>query len=95
MEFTTDERSLISYCARQESALHYWGVYFAALTPIFVFSVYGLFRQDVVALGVAFFVLLGLLLWRLSVIRCHRTLLASICHKLDYVQADSRGSAEV
>lgn len=83
MDFTPDERSLISYLAQQESALHRWGFYLAALGPIFAFGGYGLLRQDLVALGMAFFALLGFLIWHVSASRRYSHLLESICRKLE------------
>ncbi len=86
MDFTSDERSLISYFAQQESSLHRWGFYAAGLIPIFAFGGYGLMRQDIVALGMAFFALFGFLLWHISASRRYGNLLASICRKLEHSQ---------
>ena len=88
MDFTPDERSMISYFAQHESPMHRWGFYFATLTPIFAFAGYGLLRQDLVALGMAFFALFGFLLWHLSASRRYAPLLTSICRKLEHAQSD-------
>ncbi|MGB0132467.1 hypothetical protein [Dokdonella sp.] len=83
MNFTSDEKALISYFAHQEGSLNRWGFYLAALVPIFAFGGYGLLRQDLVALGMAFFAQLGFLLWHVSASRRYSRILASICRKLE------------
>ena len=83
MDFTPDERSLISYFAQEESSLHRWGFYLAALVPIFAFGGYGIVRQDLVALGMAFFGLFGFFIWYVSASRRYSRSLASICRKIE------------
>jgi hypothetical protein len=82
LDFTPDEQSLISRYAQQDSALHRWGFHLAVLLPIAAFAGYGLLRQDLVAMAVAFFSLSGFMLWYIAASARYARVLASICRKL-------------
>lgn len=82
MNFSPDEQALIAHLARPESALQQWGFYVATLVPIAAFAGYGLVRGDMIALGMAFFALLGFLLWYLSASHRSGRILGSVCRKL-------------
>ena len=86
MDFTPEERSLIAYYAQQEGALRHWGFHLALLTPILMFGGYGLLRRDIIALALAFFALLGVVLWYVLASRRYGQHLGSICHKLELAQ---------
>lgn len=94
MDFTPEERTLIAYLARQQGSPHEWGFYLAILVPILAFAGYGVLRQDVIALGIAFLALLGLLAWYMRAGGQSSALLASICRKLEQAPAMTEGGGE-
>jgi len=83
-DFSNEERYLISYFARKSPGkLDRLSWYAAFLVPFILFAVYGLYRQDAIALAVAFFGLLIYQAWRISAELKSSRLICSICKKLE------------
>ncbi|MHB8653660.1 MAG: hypothetical protein ACYDA9_07260 [Terriglobia bacterium] len=84
VDFSGEERHLISYFASMGAdklGLLFFNA--AMLVPFVLFAVYGLYRQDVIALAVAFFGLLIYQTWRISRELKHSKTFTSICKKLE------------
>ncbi|GLQ97878.1 hypothetical protein [Dyella mobilis] len=88
INFTPDEKRYIAYFTRLDKPIYRWGFYSAWLVPILAFGSYGLLRQDIVALGMAFFGLLFFTLWRIASSFRSQRIVASILDKV----ADEKSS---
>lgn len=83
-DFSDEERYVISYFARMgPDKLGRLFFNAAMLVPFVLFAVYGLYRQDAIALAVAFFGLLIYQTWLISRELKYSKVFCSICKKLE------------
>ncbi len=84
IDFSKEEQYLIQQYAkkgdRRWEALSFYAV---ILLPLLAFAVYGLVRQDIIAMSFAFFGLFLPVLWYIFTQAQYSKLLHSICKKLE------------
>lgn len=83
IRFTAEERSFLAQAALAKPG--FWttlGSYLPYLAPLAVFGGYGLFMEEVIATGLAFFCLLAINLWWVRQQGEHSAMLQALAAKL-------------
>lgn len=67
-QFLSDEEvnAVTTYLATPDSRFSGWGTYVAFVAPSLIFSIYGIFYVDPVALALAYIILVAIGVWFLS-----------------------------
>jgi hypothetical protein len=84
IEFTKEEKVLIhQYAKRGDRHWEALSFYAVILLPLLAFAIFGLVRQDVIAMSIAFFGLFLSALWYIFSQGRPSNLFCSICKKLE------------
>ena len=96
LPLSKDELALLHRLASERtSAFYRHGFDAATVLPVLAFAIFGFVKRDLVALGLAFFGLLALYLWRISAESGMTPIYRSISQKvLQHQQPSSGGSAD-